>query len=136
MPETVTDMITNTQLKPDDFALITVIIQQYFDGLHHGDVAMLTSIFHSDAWLKAPGSRRSVNEWLTDVANRPTPKEQGRAYAFKLLSLDIVQDQAMVKIQCPLFDFHYIDFLGLLKEQGQWLIVTKMYTDINRLINV
>ena len=124
----------NTQVKPDDFALITGIVQQYFDGLHHGDIAMLTSIFHADAWLKAPGSRRSVKEWLTDVANRPIPKEQGSAYEFKLLSLDIVQDQAMVKIQCPLFDFNYIDFLGLLKEQGQWLIVNKMYTDTKNLI--
>lgn len=118
-----------TQVKPDDFAIITGIIQKYFDGLHHGDVAKLASIFHQDAWLKAPDLRRPLSQWLTDVANRPTPKEQGRAYEFKLLSLDIVQDQAMVKIQCPLFDFNYIDFLGLLKEQGQWLIVNKMYTN-------
>jgi hypothetical protein len=36
----------------------------------------------------------------------------------------------MVKVKCPLFDFNYVDFLGLLKEQGQWLIVNKMYSDI------
>lgn len=123
--------MNKTQIKPDDFAIITDIAQQYFDGLYNGDVATLTSIFHSDAWLKAPGIRRSVTEWLSDVANRPTPKAQGRPYEFKMLCLDIVQDQAMVKIQCPLFDFNYIDFLGLLKEDGQWLIVNKMYTDTN-----
>ena len=122
-------MIHNPQAKPDDFNRIKDIVQAYFDGLHNGDVTMLTSIFHQDAWLKAPGIRRSLNEWLTDVANRPVPAEQGHEFAFRLLSIDVVQDQAMVKIQCPLFDFHYIDFLGLLKEQGQWLIVNKMYTD-------
>ena len=111
--------MTEIQMKPDDTEIITGIIQQYFDGLHCGDVAMLTPIFHSDAWLKAPGIRRSVKEWLTDVANRATPKEEGRSYEFKMLALDIVQDQAMVKIQCPLFDFCYIDFLGLLKEDGK-----------------
>jgi len=121
--------MNDTQMKTDDFALITGIVHKYFDGLYYGDVAMLRSIFHADAWLKAPGIRRSVKEWLTNVANRPIPKEQGKAYQFKLLSLDIVQDQAMVKIQCPLFDFNYIDFLGLLKENGQWLVVNKMYTD-------
>jgi hypothetical protein len=41
----------------------------------------------------------------------------------------VVKDQAMVKVHCPLFDFNYIDFLGLLKEDGNWQIVTKMYTD-------
>jgi hypothetical protein len=121
--------MTETQIKPDDFTIITAIIQKYFDGLYNGDVAKLTSIFHSDVWLKTPGKRRSMTDWLTDVANRPIPKEQGKAYEFKLLSLDIVQDQAMAKIQCPLFDFNYIDFLGLLKENGQWLIVNKMYTN-------
>ena len=123
--------MTETQMKPNDFVNISGIIQQYFDGLHTGDVAMLASIFHTDAWLKAPGKRRSLKQWLTDVDNRSTPKEQGRAYDFKVLSLDIVQDQAMVKIHGPLFDFDYIDFLGLLKENGRWLIVNKMYTDIN-----
>lgn len=119
-----------TQVTHDDFTIITGIINHYFDGLHHGDVAKLSSIFHVDAWLKAPGIRRSLQEWLTDVANRTTPKQQGRSYEFKLLSLDIVQDQAMAKIQCPLFDFNYIDYLGLLKENDQWLIVNKMYTDL------
>jgi hypothetical protein len=122
--------MTNIKEKTDDFANVTAIVQQYFDGLYHGDITKLSAIFHSDVWLKAPGNRRSVKQWLSEVENRPTPKEQERPYMFKLLSLDIVQDQAMVKIHCPLFDFNYIDFLGLLKENGQWLIVNKMYTDI------
>jgi len=36
----------------------------------------------------------------------------------------------MVKLECPLFEYCYIDFLGLLKEDGRWKIVTKMYTDL------
>lgn len=117
----------------NDFDVITSIVQKYFNGLYHGDVALLTSIFHQDAWLKAPSIRRSLSSWLVDVASRPIPAQQGLAFEFKLLSVDIVQDQAMVKIHCPLFDFNYIDFLGLLKEQGQWLIVNKMYADIKPL---
>ena len=102
----------------------------YFDGLHYGDVAKLRTLFHHDTWLKAPGKRRSLEQWLADVASRETPAQQERPFAFQLLSIDVVKDQAMVKIQCPLFVFGYIDFLGLLKEQGKWLIVSKMYTDI------
>lgn len=114
----------------NDLQTITLIVQKYFDGLHNGDVSKLRSIFHVDAWLKAPGIRRSREQWLTDVGNRPNPAQQGKLFEFKLLSVDVVKDQAMVKIECPLFDFNYIDFLGLLKEKGQWLIVSKMYTDI------
>lgn len=112
-----------------DFAAITTILHNYFDGLHHGDVAKLKSIFHPDAWLKAPGVRRSLTQWLNNVENRPIPAQLNKQFGFKILALDVVQDQAMAKISCPLFNFNYIDFLGLLKEEGQWRIVTKMYTD-------
>jgi len=113
-----------------DFSAIWEIIHHYFEGLHHGDIAKLESIFHPDAWLKAPDSRRSLKQWLTDVACRTAPAQLNQAFSFKILAIDVVQDQAMAKIHCPLFDFNYIDFLGLLKEGGQWRIVTKMYTDI------
>ena len=122
--------MTTAPAKLSDFDTITAIVQEYFNGLHNGDVLKLQSVFHRDAWLKAPGIRRSRERWLYDVGNRPIPAQQGRSFEFKLLSIDVVKDQAMVKIECPLFDFNYIDFLGLLKEKGQWLIVSKMYTDI------
>lgn len=114
-----------------DFEAVTALIHDYFTGLHQGEVSKLRAIFHEDAWLKAPSQRRSLQQWLTDVGNRPTPEQQQRPFAFKILAIDIIQDQAMVKVHCPLFDFNYVDFLGLLKEQGQWLIVNKMYTDIS-----
>ncbi|KJZ12533.1 hypothetical protein TW85_15735 [Marinomonas sp. S3726] len=113
-----------------DFDHVVSIINQYCEGLYLGDAKMLENIFHQDAWLKLPGKRRSLSTWLEDVRQRQTPKDLGQAYDFKILSVDLVQDQAMVKLECPLFDFHYIDFLGLLKEEGQWRIVNKMYTDI------
>lgn len=120
----------NDQLATGDLASINAILRCYFDGLYHGDVTKLTPLFHPDAWLKAPGVRRSLAQWLADVAVRTSPAELNKPFAFKILSIDVVQDQAMAKIHCPLFDFNYIDFLGLLKEEGQWRIVTKMYTDI------
>ena len=122
-------------LEPDDvestdFESVMRIVRNYFDGLHGGDVAKLRAIFHPDAFLKTPGSRRSLEQWLAAVASRPTPSEQGRHYGFKLLSIEIIQDQAMVKLECPLFEHFYIDFLGLLKEDGHWKIVNKMYIDL------
>ena len=113
-----------------DFESVNDIVRDYFDGLHYGDVAKLRAIFHADAFLKAPGFRRSLEQWLSAVASRQIPSQQGRAYGLKLLSIDVIKDQAMVKLECPLFEHRYIDFLGLLKEDGQWKIVTKMYTDL------
>jgi hypothetical protein len=124
---------TNLNERIDDFDAITTILSNYFDSLHHGNVAKLKSLFHIDAWLKAPGVRRSLAQWLKDVERRPIPARLNKTYGFKILAVDVVQDQAMAKIYCPLFEFNYVDFLGLLKEDGQWRIVNKMYTDVSEL---
>jgi hypothetical protein len=114
----------------NEFESVMALVRDYFDGLHYGDVSKLRTIFHPDAYLKAPGLRRSLEQWLDAVASRPVPDEQGQSYDFKLLSIEIIKDQAMVKLECPLFDHFYIDFLSLLKENGCWLIVNKMYSDL------
>ena len=89
-----------------DFSSITAILQNYFDGLHHGDVDKLAAQFHPDAWLKAPGARRSLNQWLTDVSSRPVPAALNKPFAFEILSIDVVQDQAMAKL-----NVHYLNLI-------------------------
>jgi hypothetical protein len=118
-----------------EFESVTNLVQDYFDGLHYGNVSKLRAIFHPDAFLKAPGLRRSLEQWLDAVASRNVPDKQGLPYDFKLLSIEIIKDQAMVKLECPLFEHAYIDFLGLLKENGRWLIVNKMFTDLQETLS-
>lgn len=108
---------------------VELVLRDYFDGLHHADVKKLRAIFHRDAALQAPGIRRSREEWLRLVGSRPVPIEQGADYTYRVLFVEIIGDQAMVKLFCPLLGNCYIDFLGLLKESGQWRIVNKMYAD-------
>lgn len=118
-----------------EFQLIQQLIKHYFDGLHFGDVDTLDQIFHDDVVLKSPNQRRTKKQWLDAVAQRPIPEESGYGYEYKILSIDIIQDQAMVKVACPLFEFNYVDYLGLLKENGQWSIVSKMYTNVKNTKN-
>ncbi len=114
----------------EDAQIIETLLHDYFDGLYEGDVTKLRNIFHDDAWLKGNNYRKSRDEWLAAVAARPIPKDEGMYYGFKVISLDIVDDQAMAKVDVPLLAAHFIDFLGLLKEDGTWKIVNKMYTTI------
>ncbi len=113
-----------------DIDLITATVQDYFDGLHHADVNKLRQIFHADACLQAPGLRRSLSEWLKLVAQREVPAAQGVQFLYRIVSIDLIGDQAMVKLVCPLLGRTYIDFLGLLKEDASWKIVNKMYADL------
>lgn len=106
------------------------LVVDYFDGLHHADLGKLRGIFHDKACLQAPGVRRTREEWLSLVGNRPIPHQEGHPYDYQILSIEILGSQAMVKVYCPLLGKHYLDFLGLLLEDGRWQIVNKMYADL------
>lgn len=107
---------------------IRAIIADYFTGLHNGDAAQLAHLFHADCVLKAPQQRRSLQCWLTHVSQRPVPASAGHPWQYRILWLQIDGLQAMAKLDCPLPHGHFIDYLGLLLEQGRWLIVNKMYS--------
>ena len=117
-----------------ELTAITALLGHYFDGLHRADTALLNQIFDDDVRLYAPGVRRSKQQWLELVANRPVPAALGHAFAYQILSVELSGEQALAKVACPLLGRHYIDYLSLLKEQGQWRIVAKLYAD-NPFIN-
>ena len=100
-----------------DFQQITEILQDYFDGLYEADVDKIRDVFHLDTVLKANGLRKTRDEWLDAVASRPVPKEHDFNYDFNVISIEIINDQAMVKANVPLMAGHYIDYLGCLKKR-------------------
>lgn len=114
----------------NDYETIIGLLNQYFDGLYEGDVDKLRAIFHEDAWLKGNDYRKTRDEWLEAVANRPIPRVEGMEYNFNIKSLEVIGDQAMAKVDVPLLAAHFIDFLSLLKEDGEWKIVNKLFTVI------
>ncbi len=112
-----------------DLDTITHILGEYFLGLHEGDSERLRAIFHPQAALQAPGLRRSRAEWLALVEERESPAARGDTFAYRILGIEILGDQAMAKVDCPLLGRRYVDYLGLLREDGRWRIVNKMYAD-------
>ena len=98
---------------------LEAMVIEYFQGLHTGDTDRLSPLFHQDCVLKAPGLRRTLNEWLTAHIGHPEN--------YRILRVELAGSQAMVKVACPLPHGNFTDYLGLLKEDGVWRIVNKMY---------
>ncbi len=113
-----------------EYQAIIGLLNDYFDGLYEGDVEKLREIFHEDTVLKGNGYRRTRDDWLAAVASRPIPRDEGMAFDFNILAVEIVGDQAMARVDAPLPAAHFIDFLGLLREDGEWRIVSKMFTTV------
>lgn len=112
---------------------IRAIVETYFWGLHHGDPAALKELFHPDCILKAPHQRRSMETWLADVGRRAAPSEIDYPWEYRIIWLEMMAEQAMVKVNCPLPHGRFTDYLGFLKEDNHWKIVNKMYAETSEL---
>jgi len=112
-----------------DLLEINQLINQYFQGLYHANVALLKQAFHPRAHLQSINLRLTRDEWLQRVATRTVPSEIQEKFSYRILTVEKLGEQAMVKVSCPLLGRSYLDFLSLLKEQGRWCIVNKMYAD-------
>lgn len=116
-------------MSASDSVQIERLVEDYFTGLHRADRALLDTVFDDRAQLQAPGIRRTKAEWLDLMVSRPVPAERGDAFAYRLEAIDLFGEQAVVRVYCPLLGREFVDFLSLLKEQGRWRIVNKMYAD-------
>jgi hypothetical protein len=113
-------------------ALIEAVIQTYFDGLYDGDVNKLRAIFAPTATLtfENRGERITLTreEWLANVAARPKPRAQQLERDDALLLFDQAgPTTALVKVKCQIPPLYFTDYLALLKTDGRWMIVQKIY---------
>ncbi|MBO9584963.1 MAG: nuclear transport factor 2 family protein [Flavobacterium sp.] len=116
-------------------ALITAVLMNYFNGIYNGDVTLLQSVFHPQAIigfdLNGETHFKTVNQYLEGVKNRKSPQELEEEFKMKILSLEIINNTAVAKVQVPIFEFNYYDFLSLIVVDGKWVISNKLATKVN-----
>jgi hypothetical protein len=116
-------------------ALITAVLMNYFSGIYNGDVPLLKSVFHEQAIvgfdINGETHFKTVNQYLEGVKNRKSPHELGEDFKMKILSLEIINNTAVAKVQVPIFDYDYYDLLSLIVVDGKWVISNKLATKVN-----
>ena len=114
-----------------DLDKITQTVQYYFDGLYHSDTEMLKKAFDPGAFLHGYFEGQLVHvpfeSWLKQVKKRPAPAKNGEDYDMKIVSVDITDNIAQVKV----FDLYlgkaFTDYLALIKVEEDWRIMNKMF---------
>lgn len=70
----------------------------------------------------------SRDQWLEMTRGRPSPAALGLTRADEILSIDVLgPTTAHVKLKCAIPPRHFIDLLSLLKLDGRWQVVQKVY---------
>ena len=115
------------------YAEIAEALENYFSGFYEGDVETLEKIFHPSAHLYAategPLTDRDMEQVYEGVQSRQSSASRGFERFDRILSIDQSGPEAAIaKVQIALGDQLYTDFLNLLKLDGRWQIISKVYT--------
>ena len=115
-----------------DEAAIRRTVQYYFDGGKHRDSLTLRKAFHPDArMLFAFDGKLAVvpiGEYITRVGSEQLEPGEVDSTERKVVSVDVVGDAAVAKLELKRPNALLTDYMSLLKVDGRWLIVNKIFT--------
>jgi Putative lumazine-binding len=124
-------MIANNEV-----GAIEAVVKTYLDGLYEGDTDKLATVFHPTSALTGMSNGELAitprDAWFTAVRTRPSPKKTGLTRHDQILTIDQPgPTMAFVKVQCAIPPRFFTDQLSLLKVDGRWQIVQKVFmTDV------
>lgn len=118
----------------NDHHSILQLLQAYFDGLFTGDVNGLRGVFHPRAALfgeiKGAPYHKTLDDYLDAVGKRQSPRALGESFRMRVLAIDVQGPVANARVSCPMLGFDYVDFLNLVRLDGQWRIANKTFTHV------
>ena len=115
-----------------DLDEIRSTIQNYFDGLYHGDIEKMRRAFHPCCHLysgmEGGIQDESAPDWFRRIRNRASPASEGALRRDRIVFIDLNgSGSALVKVQVQAPSGRYSDYLSVLKLQEGWRIVAKVF---------
>lgn len=124
-------------MTPEDHKQVLSLVELYFDGLHHADSKALRQVFHSKlAYVCATEGDElylDLDTYMSRVDARTPPSERGDPRDEAILDVAFGSDRiARVTARMSMMGRNYLDYLTLVRENGEWRIVTKAFTYLPR----
>ncbi len=120
-----------TKAQTSDLQLIEKTINHYFDGMINHDAKSIEKAFYPTATMKWNDEKyMEVNavEALSDYVNSNDPVKTKTS----IVAINIVGDAANAQLELEYATFYFIDFMHLMKIEGEWKIISKTYTTVQK----
>lgn len=119
-------------MNAQDMSAVEACIQNYFEALYTGNTDLLMgSVFHPNAHLYAANLGGDFTDWPMDefrkvIEGRPSPEAAGAERRERIVSIDEAgPDTVMVKVEVLVGTRDFVDYLSLLRLDGDWRIISK-----------
>ena len=124
-------LIGATRTDPDERAIRRHIERNYFEGVRRSDTAAAHRAFHSVVTMyfvrDGAFAQRSIPDWLRGIAERATDPPVPDAVPRRILDVDVTGSAAMAKLELGYPDALVTDYMSLLKVDGEWTVVGKIF---------
>lgn len=120
-----------------EFTDITDVLQAYFDALYFCDVERLQRVFHPRAIYatadETPLLYRTMEDYVPVVAARPSPASRNEPRRDHIDAIDLAgENTALARVRCSIGQRDFVDFLTLVRTDGRWQIIAKVFQIIER----
>ena len=108
---------------------VAATVRLYFQGHATGDGNYHRQAFHPDArlfWVKGGAlAQKTSGDFAAGATGKPAADEARRERL--IAAIDVAGDAAMAKVVLSYPEVHFVDYLSLLKIEGRWTIVNKIF---------
>ncbi len=115
-----------------EFEQVTAVLYRYFEGLYRSDTQVLRGVFHPGALYACAtdGSllALTMDAYFPIVDKRPSPASRGDARSDSIVSIEFAGPvTALARVECAIRPKHFTDLLTLVKVDGRWQIIAKVF---------
>ncbi len=115
-----------------EFIEVSGVLETYFDGLYYADVERLGNAFHPKAIYatadEVPMLYRTMEEYFPVVAKRVSPASRNEPRRDVIESIEFAgENTAFARVRCSIGAKDFIDFLTLVRTDGAWKIMAKIF---------
>lgn len=119
------------------FQDITIVLRDYFDALYFCDTDRLQRVFHPRAIYatadEIPLLYRTMEEYVPVVAARQSPASRNETRGDHIDAIDLAgENTAFARVRCSIGQRDFVDFLTLVRSDGEWRIISKVFQIIER----
>jgi hypothetical protein len=123
-------LIAQTSTPTADETAVRTVVEAYLHGLKFNDVPSLKKAFWPDAKLyfttrDGKLGQLTQTDWYAGFAQSAGKEEKGD---LRIAALEVTRDIASVKVVEDYPGSRYIDYISLVRFDGHWMIVNKIYT--------
>ena len=113
-------------------AEIETLLGIYFDGLYHSDTERLGRAFHPEArYVTTTGGEPLILDmpaYFAIVEKREAPASRNEPRRDVIREIQIAgPETAFARVNCAIGERHFTDFLSLIRVDGEWRIIAKIF---------